>query len=193
MSDFWLYVKLGFEHVLDWNAYDHTLFIIALCASHTFASWKRMLIHVTFFTLGHSVSLGLATYQLASMDSAWIEFLIPVTILITALVSIMNAVKSQLQRTEILLIIATFFFGIIHGFGFAGYFNMINEGNAFTHLLEFALGIELAQILIAMAIVTLAYVAQNVLGLQKKYWVIIVSSIAAVLAIPMLIENWIGS
>ncbi len=193
MSDFWLYIQLGFEHVLDWNAYDHTLFIIALCASHTLKTWKRMLVHVTFFTLGHSVSLALATYKVANMDSAWIEFLIPVTILITAVVSIVNAFREELTKAELIFITVTFFFGIIHGFGFAGYFNMINEGNALSHLLEFALGIELAQVIIATAVVLVGYVVQELLGFQKKYWIIVVSLIVAILAVPMLIENWIGA
>lgn len=193
MSDFWLYIQLGFEHVLDWNAYDHTLFIIALCASHTIKTWKRMLVHVTFFTLGHSVSLALATYDVASMDSAVIEFLIPVTILITAAVAIINAFKKELPRAELMFIIVTFFFGLIHGFGFAGYFSMINEGNALSHLLEFAIGIELAQVIIATAVLLSGYVAQELLGLSKKYWVIAVSLIVAILAVPMLIENWIGA
>ena len=191
MSDFWLYVTLGFEHVLDWNAYDHTLFIIALCASHTFKTWKRMLVHVTFFTLGHSVSLALATYGVLNMNSSWVEFLIPVTIMITAMATIFFALRDKISKTDIAFSILTFFFGMIHGFGFAGYFTMINEGNVLIHLLEFALGIEFAQIVIALAVVLVGYIVQNILGLRKSYWVIALSMLVLVLAIPMLMENWI--
>lgn len=191
MSDFWLYVRLGLEHVLDWNAYDHTLFIIALCASHTFKTWRRMLVHVTFFTLGHSVSLALATYQVFTVASHWIEFLIPVTILVTALVSIVNAFKKQLVNAGLVFTLLTFFFGMIHGFGFAGYFKMINDGNILIHLLEFALGIEIAQVVIAVSIVLLGYIVQDVFKLKKVYWVVTLSALVILLAIPMLIENWI--
>ncbi len=191
MSDFWLYVRLGLEHVLDWNAYDHTLFIIALCASHTFKTWRRMLVHVTFFTIGHSVSLALATYQVFAVDSQWIEFLIPVTIVITALVSIVNALRKKLVNAGLVFTILTFFFGMIHGFGFAGYFKMINYGNILTHLLEFALGIEIAQVVIASTIVLLGYIVQDVFKLRKVYWVVTLSALVMILAIPMLLENWI--
>ncbi|MDX1461423.1 MAG: HupE/UreJ family protein [Marinirhabdus sp.] len=189
MTDFWLYLKLGFEHVLDWNAYDHTLFIIALCASHTLKTWRVMLIHVTFFTIGHSVSLALASYGLLSAPSSIIEFLIPVTIIATALLAIRNALKGRLQSSSLYFIILTFFFGIIHGFGFAGYFRMINKGNMLAHLLEFALGIELAQVAIAFLVVLVGYLAQKFV--QLRYWVLAISTLVFILAIPMLIENWI--
>jgi HupE / UreJ protein len=191
MSDFWLYVRLGLEHVLDWNAYDHTLFIVALCASYTLKTWRSMLVAVTFFTLGHSVSLGLATYEVLTLESKWIEFLIPVTILITATVSMINARKNRMLNTGLLFIALTFFFGMIHGFGFAGYFKMINDGNILIHLLEFALGIEVAQVVIATSVLLLGYVFQDVFQLKQTYWVVALSAIVIILAIPMLLENWI--
>ncbi len=191
MSDFWLYVTLGLEHVLDWNAYDHTLFIIALCATYTLKTWRSMLIAVTFFTLGHSVSLALATYQVFTVDSSWVEFLIPVTILATAIVSLVNALQKRKTPTGLLFIVITFFFGMIHGFGFAGYFNMINDGNKLIHLLEFALGIEIAQVIIASTVVFLGYIVQEVFKLKKQFWVVIISALVIILAIPMLLENWI--
>ncbi|QIE59714.1 HupE/UreJ family protein [Rasiella rasia] len=191
MSDFWFYIKLGLEHVLDWNAYDHTLFIIALCASHTVKTWRRMVLLVTFFTLGHSVSLALAVYKVVAVPSDWVEFLIPVTILATALVSIINAFRKRLSNAGLYFTILTFFFGMVHGFGFAGYFNMINEGAIFVHLLEFALGIEIAQVIIASFVVMLGYVAQELLKLKRQYWVVTLSAVVLILAIPMLMENWI--
>ena len=191
MSDFWLYVRLGLEHVLDWNAYDHTLFIIALCASYTLKTWRRALVLVTLFTLGHSVSLALATYQVVTIDSSWAEFLIPVTILATAVVTIVHALKKKMLSTGLVFGVLTFFFGMIHGFGFAGYFKMINDGNILTHLLEFALGIELAQVIIASVVIVLGYSFQELLNLKKIYWVVTLSAIVIILSIPMLVENWI--
>jgi len=191
MSDFWLYVRLGLEHVLDWNAYDHTLFIIALCASYTLKSWRRALVLVTLFTFGHSVSLALATYQVVTIDSSWVEFLIPVTILATAVVTIVHALKKKMLSTGLVFGVLTFFFGMIHGFGFAGYFKMINDGNILTHLLEFALGIELAQVIIASVVIVLGYSFQELLNLKKIYWVVTLSAIVIILSTPMLVENWI--
>lgn len=190
MSDFWLYVRLGVEHVLDWNAYDHTLFIIALCASYTLKTWRHALLLVTFFTLGHSVSLALSSYGVVSLASDWVEFLIPVTIIATAVVSILNALKKQLVKAGLFFMVLTFFFGMIHGFGFAGYFKMINDGNILVHLLEFALGIEIAQVVIASTIVVLGYIVQEVFKLKKMYWVVTLSALVIILAIPMLLENW---
>lgn len=189
MSDFWLYVRLGVEHVLDWNAYDHTLFIVALCATHTFKTWRRMLVHVTFFTLGHSVSLALAAYHVLAVDSVWIEFLIPVTILVTAVVSIVNVLSKQAVNAGLFFTVLTFFFGLIHGFGFAGYFKMINDGSILTHLLEFALGIEIAQVIIASTVLLIGYLIQELFKLKKVYWVVMVSVIVIILAVPMLLEN----
>ena len=90
MSEFWIYFKLGLNHVLNWNAYDHVLFLIVLVASYTFLEWKRVFWLVTTFTLGHTVALLLATFDVVKVNSAYVEFLIPVTIFITALYNLIN-------------------------------------------------------------------------------------------------------
>ena len=150
-----------------------------------------MLIHVTFFTLGHSLSLVLATYDILKLDSEWIEFFIPITIIVTALVTLVFAFRKALTKIDVAFTIITFFFGIIHGFGFAGYFTMINEGNLMLHLLEFALGIELAQVIIATAVVFLGYLFQKLSGLRRNYWAVGLSLLVLALSIPMLYANWI--
>ena len=93
MSQFWLYLQLGLEHVLDWNAYDHILFLVALVASYSFSSWKQVLGLVSLFTLGHTLALFLSTYGIVKVDTAYVEFLIPVTIIVTALYDIFTAGK----------------------------------------------------------------------------------------------------
>ena len=95
MSDFWLYFKLGLEHVLDWKAYDHILFLIVLCAAYNFVSWKRLLLLVTLFTLGHTISLLLANYEVVTVSNKWIEFLIPMTILVAAVFNLFTAGKKK--------------------------------------------------------------------------------------------------
>jgi len=191
MSDFWLYFKLGLEHVLDWKAYDHVLFIIVLCAAYTFNSWKKLLLLVTIFTVGHTLSLLLANYNVVRISSSWIEFLIPVTILITALFNLLTAGKEKRLEKVGLFYIVTLFFGLIHGFGFASYFKHINDDGAFLPLLEFALGIEVAQIIVVLFVLLLGYVVQTVFRFNKRDWVLVISSVVIGMVIPMLIDNWI--
>ena len=111
MSQFWLYLKLGLEHVLDWNAYDHILFLIALVASYTFTSWKRVLWLVTIFTIGHTFALFLSTHEIVVVDTAWVEFLIPVSIMITAIYNIFTASNKEKSGNPTLLYFTTAFLG----------------------------------------------------------------------------------
>ena len=191
MNDFWLYFKLGLEHVLDWQAYDHVLFIIVLCAAYTFNAWRKLLLLVTSFTVGHTISLLLANYAVVSVSSRWIEFLIPITILVTALFNLFTAGKEKRAEKIGLLYVTTIFFGLIHGFGFAGYFKMISGDHDILHLLEFALGIEAAQVIVVILVLILAFLVQTVFRFNKRDWVLVISSIVIGLVIPMLMENWI--
>ena len=191
MSDFWLYFKLGLEHVLDWKAYDHLLFLITICLAYSFNSWKRLLLLVTVFTLGHTLSLFLSNYNIVNVSVLWIEFLIPVTILVAALFTIFKARKFERSQKMGILYLITVFFGLIHGLGFAGYYKMINSDGELFPLLEFALGIEVAQIIIVLGVLILAYVAQNFLGLKRRDWILVIASVVVGMVIPMLIEKWI--
>ena len=114
MIDFWHYLKLGLTHVLDWQAYDHVLFLIALVAAYTFSNWKRILVLVSLFTLGHTISLLLANYNMVTVSGKWIEFFIPITILITAISNINSAGKRISNENVGLFYILTIFFGFIH-------------------------------------------------------------------------------
>ena len=191
MSDFWLYFNLGLHHVLDWKAYDHILFLIVLCAAYSFSSWKRILILVTLFTLGHTLSLLLANYNVVSVSSRVIEFLIPITILVTAIFNLITVGKEQkIEKMGILYIVAIFF-GLIHGLGFASFFHALNTDGQFLPLLEFALGIEAAQIIVVIAILIIAFIFQTIFRFNKRDWVLVVSSLVIGMVIPMLIDNWI--
>jgi hypothetical protein len=191
MSDFWLYFKLGLEHVLDWQAYDHILFLIVLCAAYTLNSWKRLLLLVTLFTLGHTISLLMANYNVVSVSARWIEFLIPITILITAIFNLFTAGKEKKLEKLGLFYIVTGFFGLIHGFGFASYYKMINDNNDVLPLLEFALGVEAAQIIVVLLVLIFAFIFQMIFRFNKRDWVLVVSSIVIGMVIPMIIDNWI--
>lgn len=190
MSDFWLYFNLGFDHVLDWSAYDHLLFMVVLCAAYSFAAWKRVLLLVTLFTLGHTLSLFLGNFGLVSVSGTWIEFLIPVTILVTALYNMYSTRGSRSESKAGLLYFAAVFFGIIHGFGFARYFNQISDEQEILPLLEFALGIEAVQILVVVMVLFLGFIGQRLFGIKKRDWILIASSIVIGLCIPMLADTW---
>jgi len=147
MDDFKLFIELAFKHVLDWEAYDHILFFIVLAVVYNFNDWKKALWLITFFTIGHTATLGLATYEVISIPKDIIEFLIPLTILITAAVNIFTLNRKNFHQSNINVFFA-FFFGLIHGFGLSGFLKMtlVDSDGKLLPLLEFALGVELAQI-----------------------------------------------
>ncbi len=190
MTDFWLYVKLGLDHVLDLSAYDHILFLIVLCAAYTFNLWKRLLLLVTLFTIGHTISLLLAHYEVVSVSGTYIEFLIPITILATAVYNLFTAGTAANNQKHALLYVVTVFFGLIHGFGFARYYEMISDEESIAPLLEFALGVELAQVIIVLLTLILAFVIQAVFRFNKRDWVLVISSVVIGMVIPMLVANW---
>lgn len=194
MSQFWLYFRLGLEHVLDWNAYDHILFLIVLVAAYSFHTWKRVLWLVTIFTLGHTISLFLSVYEIVVVDSTWVEFLIPVTILITAIFNMINANKKESKNNISVLYLTTAFFGIIHGLGFSTYFKMIASGtdNLFLPLLEFALGIETAQVIVVLCVMILGFILQNMLRVKRRDWILVISAIVIGIILPILKENYLA-
>ncbi|CAM4232320.1 HupE/UreJ family protein [Gillisia limnaea] len=192
MSQFWLYFQLGLEHVLDWNAYDHILFLIVLVAAYSFNSWKRVLWLVTIFTLGHTLALFLSVYGVVTVSSRWVELLIAVTILITSLYNIFTAKKKESQKNAVLLYFATAFFGIIHGLGFSTYFKMIASGteSKFLPLVEFALGIEAAQVIVVLIVLILSFLFQNLFRVNRRDWILILSAIVIGIILPILRENF---
>ncbi|MBZ9778597.1 HupE/UreJ family protein [Psychroflexus sp. CAK8W] len=193
MDDFWLYLKLGFDHVLDWNAYDHVLFLTVLVASYSFKQSKKVIWLVTLFTIGHILSLALSAYDILRINSSIIEFLIPVSIIFTGIYNIFTAGKSTGKSKFNLLYVVTFFFGLVHGFGFSTYFNMLakSSDNLFLMLVEFALGIELAQILVVFVVLLLSFVVQSIFRFSKRDWILVISSLVLGLTLPILVDNWI--
>ena len=190
MDNFILYLKMGFNHVLDFSAYDHILFLIVLAVVFGFHQWKKVLWLVTLFTIGHSVSLALSAYGILNIKTDLIEFLIPLTIFITGFVNVFTAKNTASKKENINLIFAIVF-GFIHGLGFSNYFKMMvgKEENKLFPLLEFALGIEVAQVIIVLAILLIATVFQYFLRVRKRDWVLVCSSIVIGFAIQMMIDR----
>ncbi len=192
MEDFWFYIKLGLDHVLDINAYDHILFLAALALPFTFKSWKKVVVLATVFTIAHCVSLTLSSYDLILMDPGLIEFLIPVTIVMTAIFNLLY-VKSGAEGSNIWLhVIATAFFGFIHGFGFSNYFNMLmaEEDDRLSPLLGFAVGIEISQVIIVLSVLLISLLVSSLTKMNHLIYISVFSILIILLTLPMLIETF---
>ena len=190
MNDFMLYLKMGLFHVLDIKAYDHILFLIVLAVVFGFVDWKKVFWLVTLFTIGHSISLTLAAFEIIQIKVEIIEFLIPVTIFITGVTNIFNAKKISKTKDSVNLFFALFF-GLIHGLGFSNYFRAMigKEDDKLVPLAEFALGIEAAQVIIVLLIVSLGYILQNVAKVAKRDWILVTSSIVVGFSIQMMLDR----
>lgn len=190
MDNFLLYFKMGLHHVLDYKAYDHILFLIVLAVVFNFKQWKRVLWLVTLFTIGHSVSLCLAAFEIITIKIDLIEFLIPLTIFITGVFNLLTAKKTS-KGNENLNLIFALFFGLIHGFGFSNYFKMMigQEEDKLLPLVEFALGIEAAQVIIVLAILTLGYLFQSLFNVNRRDWILVLSSIVIGFSIQMMMDR----
>ena len=192
MSEFMIYLEIGLRHVLDINAYDHILFLVALTVPYAFKDWKKVLILVSVFTLGHTMALFLSVFEIVTIKASLVEFLIPITILCTALYNLFTSGKSAKKDNISVTGFITLFFGIIHGLGFSNYFKSVLPGSAgekMLPLLEFALGIEIAQIIVVLIVLVLSFIVQNFFRNSKRDWILIVSSIIIGVIIPMLIES----
>ncbi|PRZ24946.1 HupE/UreJ family protein [Flavobacterium granuli] len=192
MSQFWIYFQIGLQHVLDIKAYDHVLFLIALAIPFSFKDWKRIVLLVTLFTVGHTMALLLSVMGIIVIKVNVVELLIPITILITALFNLFTAGKSNKKESINLIFFVTLFFGIIHGLGFSNYFKSLLGGSASSKLLplaEFALGIEAAQIIVVFVVLILSYIVQTVFRFSKRDWTLVMSAFVIGVVLPMIIDN----
>ncbi len=196
MSEFWIYFEKGLRHILNAYAYDHILFLIALTVPYAFKDWKKLLLLVSIFTLGHTLALLLSVFGVIIIKGNLVELLIPITILIVALFHLFTAGKSSKNESISVVVFITLFFGIIHGLGFANYFKSILGGSPQSKLLplsEFALGIEAAQIVVVFVVLILSYIVQTFFRFSKRDWTLVMSSFIIGVVLPMIIESkiWI--
>ncbi|WP_121459958.1 HupE/UreJ family protein [Chryseobacterium defluvii] len=189
MQDFLFYLNLGWEHIISLDALDHQLFVLALIAVYSYQDWKKILILVTAFTIGHSITLALSILDIFRVPSDWVEFLIPLTIVLTSLDNIIMKNKKQtLMKANYYLALV---FGLIHGMGFANTARvMIAKSQSIAiPLLGFNIGLELGQILIVLAILILLFMLLNVFKVNKKDWILFVSSGVFALSLKMALER----
>ncbi len=189
MQDFILYCKEGLQHILSFNALDHLLFIIALSAIYLVKDWKQVLVLVTAFTIGHSVTLLLSVYNIIKFNESWVEFLIPCTIIITAIFNLL--LKNYEVKSLKLNYFFALFFGLIHGLGYANTIKFMLAKNQTIGwpLFSFNLGLELGQIVVVAIILTGSYLAVNKLKLQRIWWIRILSTVAFLIALIIVIQR----
>jgi len=192
MSDIVFYFTTGWHHIISWGALDHILFIIALAAIYLTENWKQVLVLITAFTIGHSLTLALSVYDLIRLDEHWVEFLIPFTILATGIFNFMvkNFKPMSLRMNYFLAL----FFGLIHGMGFANTirFMLARNQNIAIPLLSFNIGLEVGQIVVVAIILLLSFILVNKLKLNRTWWVWGLSSLAIIIAVNMMIDRWPG-
>ncbi|MFM8450565.1 MAG: HupE/UreJ family protein [Haliscomenobacter sp.] len=198
-SLFYTFLLLGFEHIADVKGYDHILFIVALCAIYTLREWRKVAILATAFTIGHSLTLGLAALDIIAISPAWIEFLIPVTILVTGLYNVLahpagaTAEEGTFGNRIRLNYLIAALFGLIHGLGFSNYFKaMVSKDNPMelvSRLFAFNLGVELGQLLIVLAILMISALALGFFRIKQREWNLFISGGAAMNALILALER----
>lgn len=191
MSEFSLYLQLGFHHISDIAGYDHILFIVALCAVYEIRQWKHLLVLVTAFTIGHSITLAIATMGIMLIPSRIVEFLIPVTIFLTAVFNTMSQRTGLPGRRVNLNYFLALFFGLIHGMGFSNYLRALlgEEESILVPLFSFNLGLEIGQLMIVAVILAISYLALHTFQVKLREWTLFVSGAAAGIALILMSET----
>ena len=196
MSEFQLYFGLGKSHILDYaNGYDHIIFVVALCALYLTREWKQVLILVTAFTIGHSITLALSTLRIISVKVELIEFLIPLTIFITAVSNLFKNENNLTSRSVQMNYFFAGFFGLIHGLGFSSYLRSIlgRDESILTQLFAFNLGLEFGQIIIVVLFMSVCFILVDLFGLNRRDWKMVISSAVAGIALILMKDHmyWI--
>ncbi len=204
-TEFFSYLQLGFSHIADLAGYDHILFVTALCALYDMRHWRHLLWLVTAFTIGHSVTLALSTLNVIAFSSSIVEFLIPVTIALTACVNIATLHRkeeffAQEESANFLQVLRgqdwtkyamALGFGFIHGMGFSTFLKSLlgREAAITLPLLAFNVGLECGQILIVGCLLLLTFVMTRLIGLARRDWALIVSGASLGIALTLMLKN----
>lgn len=203
MTAFDLYLRIGFDHILDRSiytdplhaeGYDHLLFIIVLVAVYSLSSWRRILLLVTAFTVGHSITLAMATFGWIPIPAKWIELFIPLTILFTAVLNILYYDRIMASDNHRVRYLTALCFGLIHGMGFSNYLRsqLMEQESIVIPLLGFNIGIEIGQLVIVAVFMTVGTLFER-LGLSKKNWVYLISILVLGLTLQILynqLRDW---
>jgi hydrogenase/urease accessory protein HupE len=188
-SDFWMWWNQGWQHIISLSALDHILYVVALCLAFTTKDWKKILLLITAFTIGHCATLILVSVGVIDINTKWVEICIPITIAITALLNIIR--KNNKQHPLYIMYSFALFFGLIHGmaYGVNSISSLYNNNEVLPLTLAFNLGVEVGQIAIVIATLYLNWAVTKQLGFNEKIWRIFLSSIILVYAIYLAINN----
>ncbi|HMJ69345.1 MAG TPA: HupE/UreJ family protein [Cyclobacteriaceae bacterium] len=191
MDQFPHFLLIGKDHILDKNGYDHILFVIALCAVYAVRDWRKVLILVTAFTIGHSITLALAAYRVVEFSSALVEFLIPVTIFVTAVSNLFRSEESVARASIHLNYVFAGVFGLIHGLGFSTLLRELlgKSQNIVTQLLAFNIGLEIGQIIIVALFMALSFIIVDLAGVSRRDWKMVISSAIAGIALILIKDS----
>jgi len=194
LESFLKFFESGLYHIISFDGYDHILFVVLLSLPFLFKDWKWLLTLITFFTLGHTLSLILGVYDVININVNVTEWLIPITIFFTALYNIFTAGKN-LQRRPYFMYGIVLFFGLIHGLGFANAFESMvsKDESTFLAIVEFALGIEIGQLIIVFCALFLSFIVQNIFRFSNRDWVLVSSSIVLGFMLPAIFMSPIFS
>lgn len=187
MHNFYSWFSLGVSHILNWEAYDHVLFLFALCSIYTFRQWKKTFMLITAFTIGHSLTLALSMWHVFSMNTRWVEFLIALTIVLTCLYNIKIRNKAEVSDETGMMRSGTYlmacFFGLIHGLGFASILKDMLLDSTWFPLFSFNIGIEFGQLIVLTILLVIAYFVRTVYKFNQATLNVYVSSIIGVFAL----------
>lgn len=194
MNKFQTYLEVGYTHIADLAGYDHILFITVLCIIYKLAQWKHILILITAFTIGHSITLGLAALKIFTVPAAITEFLIPITIIITALYNVISKQPEKQIRfkDQYIHYFLTLFIGFIHGMGFSYQFSAFESKSSdiILVLFSFNLGLEVGQIMIMCFVLAASFIMLNLLRVKHREWNLFISGAAAGIAFIIMTERY---
>jgi hypothetical protein len=197
---FEVYFRLGFEHIADIAGYDHILFVAALCAVYRIRDWKPLLILVTAFTIGHSITLALATVGAITVEGDWIEIAIPFTILVTSMLNIRDHSDPEephraFDPTHRVKYILALGFGLVHGLGFSSFLRAVlgGEESILLPLFAFNVGLELGQVMIAAGFLLLSLFMVAVVGMNRREWNLVLSGATGGISVVLMVEKFLGA
>jgi hypothetical protein len=189
MNEFWLWFTTGFQHILDWNGYDHILYVMVLSVLFSIKEWRSLFLLITAFTIGHSLTLAASAFHIITMKQSLIEVLIPLTIITTCLANIYFRNKQRLnyQFNYALALL----FGFVHGMGFSYLLTSLlgKEDSILLPLLSFNLGLEVGQLCIVTAMLLFSVFLIRFTRIKPAVLVTTISSVVLVIATFLFIQR----
>ena len=193
MDEFYIWFSTGFTHILDWNGYDHILYVMALCVAFTFKEWKKIIVLITAFTIGHSLTLAASVFDVIVINPSLIETFIPFTIMVTCVLNIYHIYKNHLMLKSIQYALALSF-GFVHGMGFSYLLKSLlgRQESVFMPLISFNAGLEIGQLVIVLGMVLVSVFLFTFTKFKNKYWIFTLSLFVFLVALFIFIQRLIS-